>query len=71
MHVRGERDENIAAARDGAYPVRALWPHECDPHELAHTTPLVFVIANNGDPSRRFFCGYDPITEKSEPYDYK
>jgi hypothetical protein len=69
LHLRGVPDAEISAARDAIQPRRALWAGERDPHGLCDTLPLVFVMQSPDD-KRTYYCGYDPITARAEPYDF-
>lgn len=69
LHLRGLDDDEIDGVRAAIRPERVLGADEEDPRGLVHSYPLVFQLSNPLGNSRKFYCGYDPITEAYEAYD--
>jgi len=75
LQRRGMQDNEIRQTGDRIRPTRALWPHETQPEDLIERFPLVLCMLNpitSGNFStRRFFCGFDPVSGDTEGYDYE
>ena len=69
LHLKGTDDTTIQEYREQIQPLRTLWPHERDPHQLVDAYPFVFVLDNPTGSRRTFYCGYDPMSGRCEPYD--
>lgn len=69
LHLRGVPNGTVGTWRDAIVPIRTLWPDERDPYGVCDEQPLVFVMHNPMDDRRAFYCGYDPATNATEPYD--